>query len=294
MDKDTKSSRFPSAILTVCRHEIQNDEMEIVDGALPEDLQGHLFMLASAGFEDSTPLAGTPFVLPSLKGSPTIAGDGMMFRFDFHKKVEGDRQETTTGQVWLTAKVAGTPSQKADIATFNLKEYQQFKFTDLGVSRLSTWLGVRNVVNTAWLPMKFPGENPRLLVTLDAGRPYEIDPVSLEVATPIGWNSDWVEQIVLKLPFGLVISTAHPYFDPRAKGENGDTQPVVFSVNHSRSLKTMLAPIFKSEDLDRDTSEIIEIARDYLQRLKRLLTDLDGAIAQSLKWQKKSTNSQNI
>ncbi|MDY7014976.1 MAG: carotenoid oxygenase family protein, partial [Cyanobacteriota bacterium] len=62
---------------------------------------------------------------------------------------------------------------------------------------------------------------------------------------------------------------------------------VVFSVNHSKSLKTMLAPIFKSEDLDRDTSELIEIARDYLQTLKRLLTDLNCAIGLALKWKKK-------
>ena len=53
------------------------------------------------------------------------------------------------------------------------EKYTKYKFQNFGVARISTFLGVRNVVNTAWLPINFPGEDDRLLVTLDAGRAYK-------------------------------------------------------------------------------------------------------------------------
>ena len=47
------------------------------------------------------------------------------------------------------------------------------------MARISRQLGVRNPLNTAFLPMQ-----DRMLLTYDAGRPYEIDTESLEVITP--------------------------------------------------------------------------------------------------------------
>lgn len=280
----TVEPNFPSAILTVCRQELNASELEVIEGNVPEGLQGHLFLLASAGYVDSKPLAGTPLQLPSIDGSPVINGDGMIFRLDFQKKVDGDGQQPTPGQVWLSTKVAGTPSQVADRAIFNNKEnsqnpeFEQFHFLNLGVARLSEWLGVRNVVNTAWLPMKFPGENTRLLVTLDAGRPYEIDPVSLDVVTAVGWNKEWIPQMELRLPFGLMMSTAHPYFDPRAKDENDRAKPVTFTVNYSKTFKTMLAPIFEY-GVEKEEEKIAAELKEFMQEMKRLLKFIEGAIA---------------
>lgn len=284
---------FPSAILTVCRQELNASELEVIEGKLPEDLQGHLFLLASAGFADSKPLAGTPLLLPSIDGSPAINGDGMIFRLDFHKKVDRDGQQPTPDRVWLSTKIAGTPSQVADRAIFNSQEnsqnseFEQFHFFNLGVARLSEWLGVRNVVNTAWLPMKLPGENTRLLVTLDAGRPYEIDPVSLEVVTAVGWNKEWIPQMELRLPFGLIMSTAHPYFDPRAKDENNQPKPTNFTVNYSKTFKTMLAPIFEY-DAEKEVEEIVAELRKFMQELKDILQFIKGAIACINKWEQKA------
>lgn len=293
MGESIERANFPSAILTVCRQELDASELKLIEGTIPEDLQGHLFLLASAGYVDSKPLAGTPLLLPSMEGSPVINGDGMIFRLDFQKKVDRDGQQPTPGQVWLNTKIAGTPSQVADRAIFNSQgnsqnqEFEQFHFSNLGVARLSEWLGVRNVVNTAWLPMKFPGENTRLLVTLDAGRPYEIDPVSLEVVTAVGWNKEWIPQMELRLPFGLIMSTAHPYFDARAKDEKNQPKPVTFTVNYSKTFKTMLAPIF-DYNVEKDLEEIAESLREFLQELKNLLQSIECAIACINKWEQKA------
>ncbi|MGD2180372.1 carotenoid oxygenase family protein [Lusitaniella coriacea] len=278
---------FPSAILTVNRHDIETSEMEQVEGTFPSDLQGHLYLLAAAGFANSKPLAGTPLILPSIDGAPVINGDGMMYRFDFNKKVDRDNQQETPGKVWLTGKIAATPSQQADRAIFENSEYQQFEYFDLGVARLSEWLGVRNVVNTAWLVAKFPGENTRLLVTLDAGRPYEIDPISLDTITALGWQKNWVQQIVLKLPFGLIMSTAHPYFDPRAKDENGESKPCVITVNYGKSFKTLISPALKSAALGRTVAELVELLGNFLKLLKFVVGDLSHAIARVLRWEQK-------
>lgn len=44
MGKYTESPNFPSAILTVCRQELNASQLEVIEGNLPEDLQGHLFL----------------------------------------------------------------------------------------------------------------------------------------------------------------------------------------------------------------------------------------------------------
>ena len=235
--------------------------MTIIDGKLPDDLQGHLFFLAVAGFVDSQSIPGTPIVLPSSDGTPVINGDGMICRLDFHKKGE----ESKPGEVWLKTKIAGTPSYWADKATADpTLPYGDYKFHNYGVARISTWLGVRNVVNTAWLPMKFSGEDYRLLVTLDAGRPYEIDTASLEVVTPVGWNKEWNQQIKLGLPFGLLMDTAHPYFDPRTNE--------MFTVNFTQSFQSMLPPQFQGDA--EDLEEFLPIIAKFLQALERLLEDV--------------------
>lgn len=263
MNELNQSQNFPAAILTVNRQEIDGDSMIVTEGKLPNDLQGHAFILAAAGFVDSKPLPGTSLVLPSIDGNPAINSDGMIFRLDFHKQ----GQESKLGEVWLKTKIVGTPSYWADKATVEKEEYSRLKFYNFGLARISEWVGVRNTSNTGWLSMKFPGENSRLFVTLDAGRSHEIDTESLEVVTPLGWNKEWIPQMKLTLPFALAMSTAHPYFDPR-KNE-------VFTVNYCKSIKTMLLPALK-HDLEgfNDSIPILLAKKRRHQQPMNLLSDI--------------------
>ena len=79
----------------------------------------------------------------------------------------------------------------------------------------------------------------RLGISYDAGRPFEIDPQTLEVRTPIGGNHEWRSAlpkiagfVSRKWPFKLLRATAHPYFDQQT-GE-------FFSVNFDTSINTAL------------------------------------------------------
>jgi hypothetical protein len=75
-------------------------------------------------------------------------------------------------------------------------KYEKYQFSNYGIARFSLSLGLRNQLNTAFLPMKFAQDScERLLVTYDAGRPYEIDTDTLEVVTPVGSNQEWRGQL---------------------------------------------------------------------------------------------------
>jgi len=269
MSKLTHSPNFPAAILRVNRHEVDGVQMTVMEGTIPDDLQGHAFILAAAGFPDSKALPGTPLVLPSIDGNPAINSDGMIFRLDFHKQ----GQESKPGEVWLKTKIVGTPSYWADKAAVEKQEYAELKFFNLGLARISEWLGVRNVSNTAWLSMKFPEENSRLFVTLDAGSSHEIDTESLEVVTPLGWNKEWIPQMKLTLPFPLLMSTAHPYFDSRTNE--------VFTVNYCKSIETMLLPALKHnlEGFNDSVPIVKEFLKDLENLLKCILQGLETVIA---------------
>lgn len=280
MSKINPSPYFPAAILTVNRQEIDGDSMIVTEGKLPDDLQGHAFILAAAGFVDSKPLPGTSLVLPSIDGNPAINSDGMIFRLDFHKQ----GKKSKPGEVCLKTKIVGTPCYWADKATFEKEEYIELKFYNLGLARLSEWLGVRNVSNTAWMSMKFPGENSRLFVTLDAGRSHEIDTESLEVVTPLGWNKEWIPQMKLTLPFALAMSTAHPYFDPR-KNE-------VFTVNYCKSIETMLLPALK-HDLE-GFNDSIPIVKEFLKDLENLLKCILKGVETVIAWGNKFPGSEKL
>jgi carotenoid cleavage dioxygenase-like enzyme len=66
---------IPESIMTAnrCEHTELNLEIE---GQLPEDLQGHFFMVAPVGTVDS---GGTPFP----DGDSLLNGDGMIYRLEF-------------------------------------------------------------------------------------------------------------------------------------------------------------------------------------------------------------------
>jgi carotenoid cleavage dioxygenase-like enzyme len=227
--------RFPKTILSTSRQEL-NVELNIKDGlsdnlgSLPPDLYGHVFIVSPVGSIASATVKDDPtntVVLPSQNGwTPFYNGDGAIYRLSF-----------IDGQAKLNSKIAKTPCFYADKATYQQPElYADLAFSDVGISRISkSKLGMRNQLNTAFLPVKFPGDsNERLLVTWDVGRPYEIDPETLETLTPVGINAEWSEltPLVKPQPFKRIMSSAHPVYDPKTQE--------FFTVNIGKSIATLM------------------------------------------------------
>jgi carotenoid cleavage dioxygenase-like enzyme len=246
---ETVNTAFPRCILSVNREEFGKPEdnpdakgapLKLIekDGKpLPEGLQGHVFIISAAGSVDSKGSPGTGVVFPSADGyTPFYNGDGIIYRFDFDNLQEG---------VFVNTRLAKTPCYYADVATKKLySDRNHLIFENRGIMRMSLQLGIRNQLNTGFLPLRFSdGESERLLVTWDIGRPYEIDTQTLELATPVGKNEEWrpLNPLLADLPlqppfpFPLVQSSAHPCFDYKT-GE-------MFNVNSGRSLSTFISQL---------------------------------------------------
>lgn len=143
--------KFPRAILSVSREEFYGQdcdreplELTIKDGKtgeetqLPDDLQGHLFIIAPAGSVDSPQISKSQLetVTPSKNGwIPVLNGDGMVYRLDFYEVRGGtggepprplkcrrgsglksrsisDKtpQKEKSGKAWLATRLVKTPS----------------------------------------------------------------------------------------------------------------------------------------------------------------------------------------
>jgi len=273
--ENSLSAPFPASVATVNREELSIDLN--IEGELPPELYGHAFYIGPAGCASLQPLSGTPadtlIVNPSSDGTPLFNGDAMIYRLDFD-------QAQTNRTVRLTSAIAKTPCFYTDLATLKGSDDASLGYANHGLARLSLSLGFRNEVNTAFLGMKFSEvEGERLLITWDAGRPYEIDPVTLEVVTPVGWNQEWREQIKLPLPFGIATTTAHPCFDPYT-AEPGK----LFTINYGKSISTALSALMTNyqgvswtdfEQMVHVLDQILQATVDLLQWLedaeKRLL-----------------------
>jgi carotenoid cleavage dioxygenase-like enzyme len=188
----------PASIVRASPREL-DVELTLLQGRIPGDMFGHYFMVAP---------------VPSQPQSFVICGDGMVHRLDLAE-----------GRVALRSRLARTPCFYAERAVAGTSA----EFTTKGAARISRELGVRNQLNTAFLPLA----QDRMLLCFDAGRPFEIDPVSLDLVTPVGSNQEW--RVALDMPdflrglfvgstFPLVKATGHPSHDPFT----GET----FSINH--------------------------------------------------------------
>ncbi|MFB6352025.1 MAG: carotenoid oxygenase family protein [Bradymonadaceae bacterium] len=174
--------RTPNSLMSASREEFEF-ELEVLSGRVPRDAYGHVFTVCSLPFDD---------------GAPIFTGDGMIFRIDF-----GD------GRPRLRARISKTPSWYVDQQTRD----RESGFSNRGFVRLSSKWGMRNFANTAFVRM-----GDRVLATFDAGRPFEIDPKTLEIVTPVGRREEWKSALPEGLstgPFRLHFSTAHPYYDDR-------------------------------------------------------------------------------
>ena len=219
--------RVPRAIMRSSREPL-DAQLDVKRGHLPDDLQGHVFVMAPVGsVEDGC---------ESQPGNPILSGEGMIYRVDFDRP----------GQAFVKAEPSTAPCYYADRATYHARpeKYAMLRFRDFGLGRLSPLLGMRNLLNTAFLPMRFgPGQRPRLVITTDDGRPYEIDPQTLRTVTPVGRLTEWRNVLgngirigpwtFGSMPFPLIMSTAHPVFDPRTSE--------MFTVNYGRAQSSMVA-----------------------------------------------------
>ena len=204
--------------------------LQVVEGRIPDDLSGHLFVNSVAGtvnYETPAPRDwpdGSP--CPE-HGATNANGDGMVYRIDFSPGRE----------VRLKCRLLRTPCFYADEATrYGTGHYERgLHFISRGLSRLSDDLGARNQVNTALVAFRFGPQQPvQLAVTFDAGRPYLLDPRTLELISPVGWQREWLAQFpdAVQWVFPMIYATAHPCFDPNTYE--------FFTVNYQKSLTNQL------------------------------------------------------
>ena len=172
------------SILRGTRAEIADEEMELVAGQVPPDMLGHALVVGGIPYGDGTPL---------------FTGDGLIARFSF----EGGRARLTTRLVrtddFLLDEAATSPS---------------LAYRNQGFARISSALGARDFANTGLVTS--PGG--RLIAAYDAGRPWEIDPLTLDVVAPVGLHSAWRPMLPALTPglalFPINMVTAHPVWDP--------------------------------------------------------------------------------
>jgi carotenoid cleavage dioxygenase-like enzyme len=167
--------------------------LAVVGGRRPEGLGGHLFVSGSI----------------AARGRPAFAGEGVLVRVDLGAPA-----------VRLTAAVLRPPCFHADHRLRGGEHGRLLRFHDLGLARISPRLGARTVLGTAPVFLR-----DRMIVTTDVGRAWEVDPVSLELVTPIGRIDEWRGALPTPWPFGLVLSSAHPAVDT-GSGE-------LFTVNYA-------------------------------------------------------------
>ncbi len=158
-------------------------ELRPLGGKLPADLDGHVFIAGSIA---------TP-------GRPAFSGEGTVYRLDL-----GD------GKVALKQAVFRPPCFLLDHALQATGHHGMLGFHDLGLTRLSPLLGVRTVLSNSPIAL-----HDRMIITTDAGRPWEFDPISLELITPIGKTDEWIGAIPAPWVFPLHLASAHPAEDPR-------------------------------------------------------------------------------
>ena len=233
-------------------------ELTLIEGSVPSDMYGYVFINSACGTVNSKGLPYKEF-LPDGSfneefGSPLINGDGVVIRFDLSE----------SGKVKVSTGLMKPPCYYADVATSSPDSTygDDFKFRNIGLGRRSLRLGTRNQLSTAVMPIRFKSEGvTRLLATFDAGRPFEFDPKTFKIITPIGKSEIWRSFLpfFMNTPFNTVMSTAHPVFDP-------DTEEL-FTVNFGKSKK--------EEWLDK---LLFEIYVRHEERLRKFLDKLTQRI----------------
>lgn len=166
------------------RSDPTDEDLRVVQGSWPADLGGELFI--------SSPHPST------LNGPHPFFGDGMTHRLSLTPGTYGASPDRFA---WRQRQI-DSPS-----ARLRVKRPDVFTPTVVGVQ---SPFGHTNAANTNPLPWK-----GRLFATWDAGRPVEIDPVSLGYLGEVGRRDEWLDFEVSPQPLlPMVMTTAHPVVDP--------------------------------------------------------------------------------
>ena len=155
--------------------------LDVVEGHWPDDLDGSVMIV---GPDKRAP------------GGHWFGEHGLVCRIDCRP----DRQ----GRIGVRARRVHTPLERLRARWPRL--FHRFQFLEVSP------LGVTNLANT-----NVDTIDGRVFLGYDAGRPVEIDPVTLDHLTPVGSTGEWL-QTVPGLVEPLVSVAAHPAFahDERA------------------------------------------------------------------------------
>ncbi len=178
-------ARIPAAFNRRVTAETATSGLRLLDGALPGDMAGHVFFQSLA-------------LQPSDAG---FSGDGLIWRVDLDGAAP-----TVTSRLLRTT----------DYLMAEAFADTRYRFESRGMTRLGP-LGLQNQPNTALVAL----DGNRLIATVDGGRPWELDPETLDPVGPVGRLDDY--RPMLDLPFNrflcpMTITSAHPPYD-RETGE---------------------------------------------------------------------------
>ncbi len=158
------------------------EEVEI-EGVWPENLSGHVFIVAPFHRRHDRHL---------------FAGEGVIVRWDLQPQ---------QGKIRVQSKKLNTWDSFWHSIQSPLSELLPEAFFPARVGLI----GIGELANTAMVNL-----DGRLVLTADAGRYWEVDPNTLETITPIGYFDEHIVSIPLAF-FPLVVNTAHPFYDPQKK-----------------------------------------------------------------------------
>lgn len=222
-DPSIEQLHFPKSVLTVQQDELDIELHEINGKALPIDLHGYVFIVAALFPAKKALING---ILQSKEEQQVYNGDGIIYRLGFDRT-----DETVTAH--LKTRIAKPPCYYADQMTQQRKKYESCQFHNAGFARLGR-LGSRNQLNTA-----FAKYDDRLFITFDAGRPCEIDSVTLEILEPVGETKEWLSPVPNELTGAMFFS---PYQTPAHPVSDGKE---FFTANYSTGLSRLLPAVVR-------------------------------------------------
>ncbi|ABC31373.1 hypothetical protein HCH_04674 [Hahella chejuensis KCTC 2396] len=180
-------SSFPTSIM---QGDLTSSEgvLDIIAGALPGDIHGHVFMAEG---------------IPLERNQLTPTGKGALTRLDFGpNQTSFKRKMIETHSSIMQEHVSGL--------------FDKFYLLG-GTVYYSPNLGFMNYCNTA---PNYMGDN-RFALSYEGGPPFEFDAMSLELVTPVGNPGEWRTSLPPiadaltpdKWLFPQVRTTGHPFFD---------------------------------------------------------------------------------
>lgn len=283
---DAPASPPMDQLFSASREEL-DVELEVLEGEVPTDAHGHIFINSAVGSVNS---GGLPYSKWEGDGSmdgewntPNFNGDGYVIRMDFSEP----------GKVGLRTGLMKTPSFWADYAlreggpAWKEKRYQKWIFKNNGMARMNMMLGQRNQANVAMVPVQFDhDELPRMLATYEAGRPWEINPENLDVIAPVGKSEDYDSMVpswFWRYVFPAAMTTAHPVFDPYTKE--------FYICNFVQGVRNFVGYSRLMMSLDKNPDKTLARIEKQIDKVKERGTP-EEALAEFEDWLLKSTDKE--